>query len=224
MSDPAVAQHLDAFERERQGHIANVRAAFASIGADVFKPAAYVSLARWGWFIDDEHRHQSVESRKITLAVEKAAGDLLEALHAAREHAGVDDAEHIIDSSEDTNVCENILSDKDDWDEYYWSILRLSYCADQALKQGRIKSRGRPTLLSYQAFIKNLYDFYAAAAAECELPRKGYYEKNGEFSGPFVDLVERAQAILPLHMRLRERSTIGNRIVAALSGDIPPTG
>jgi hypothetical protein len=214
-------EYLDEYDRVMAERMEVLRRAFGRAGIDLpVQPmrGALWSVALWGHMLPTELRFQDPESRRLIQAVERHALALSAALGDAWEYSGFDAEERDWpeDTGEKVNVCETFFSG-DPKAECAWAVASIAFGASQALRTGRAPAgRGRPPLLTYYRFVRDLHELYVTVSKS-----KGFYEKDGTAHGPFVELVIEAQQILPDQLRLRERTTIANRVLQAFTVEIP---
>lgn len=199
-----------AFMRRRTSIKATITEAFARAGTTP-QENSIGWLSRWGWWISDDFLFQDTEARRLTKAVSDAAMCLYAALNAARQYSRVDEPEEDFDEEHKINTCLNMFHFSSDADEMTADVLLIAMRADEALNTGLVHKKGQPPLVAYYAFVRDFYEIYRMSSASV-----GYYKTNSGAEGEFIDLIEHAQKILPRRMRLAVRSTIGNRVLAAL--------
>ncbi|GJE49946.1 hypothetical protein GOFOIKOB_2987 [Methylobacterium tardum] len=176
-------------------------------------------LSRWGWWISDEFLFQDTEAHRLTKAVSNAAMNLYTALSEARHHSKIDDTDEDSDANSKINTCLNMLQYTSDADEMAANVLTIAMRAEEALRVGLVHKKGQPPLIAYYAFVRDFYEVFRTSANAV-----GYYKTSNGAEGSFVDVIECAQEILPEKMRLSVRSTIGNRVLAALRESNPALG
>jgi hypothetical protein len=225
-SDLDVSSYLLEYNKRLLEAQETIRTAFAAAGIEFDEREAWhlKRLSHWINGADGSFRFQDPDSRKLIEKVSDRAHDLLEALGEAWAYSGFKDAIEggaplPNDEGSKVNVCETFFGEDPEagCTELVWAIC---YAAQEALRHGLVKEgkRGRKPQLGYYQFIRELHDLYVGKTGE-----KGFSRQSeAEPKGPFVDLAVAAQAILPMGLRIRERSTIAWRILAAVDGDGEP--
>lgn len=211
-----VSSHIADFHNEQIEREKVLREAFAAAGVklETEDDPSIRELASWAVIVPEYLVHQDSDSRKLLEVVRDTANDLRLAIAAVAERADEPGSGLNVRA---VNICD--YTSVPLLEETALLCLQLELHAESVLKIGRRPGRGQPPLLAYYAFVRRLHELYMERR---QSPAgKGFYEKGGTGQGPFVDLVEAAQRILPVAMRLRERSTIGNRVLQAFTVSIP---
>jgi hypothetical protein len=88
----------------------------------------------------------------------------------------------------------------------------LEWSTGRALQRGIHASHGKSkTLVEYMVFISWLYDLWAAKKSQI-----GAYKSGGRYTGPFVQLVERCEELLPSDLRPPSADARGKRVARAI--------
>lgn len=200
--------------------VSDFRARFAAYGAPLFPTDEryLLQLAHWyqGPIHYDHLQHQDVETRRAVEDVHRKAEELFAAIARAFELSGLHpEVEHT--TGDRINVAETLFDMDETEGEMAWMVTAISMRASGALGVGRPPGRrGQPPKLAYYQFVRDVHALYQARAG-----KKGYREIGGSAEGPFIELFAEAQAILPVGMRLKERTTIANRVLQAFTVSIP---
>jgi hypothetical protein len=191
--------------QRRADATAAIQAAFAAVGVDVGFSEA-MRLGEWVDNIESRVRFQDLVSAEHVRAIRDAALQLINAISAASELSDEDDGARV-------NVWPYVFDYDEDRDFLQLNLALLVQRTEMALGMGQQpQGRGRPPNVTYTAFVRELHDLYVSKTGE-----RGFYRTtSGSASGPFVDLTIEAQKILPIDLRLNERSTIANRILSAI--------
>jgi hypothetical protein len=210
-----------------QEHENRLRAAETTI-RNAFQAAGVALRSEDDWYLrklshwyqgpnSPDIQYQDPHSRHLVQTVRAKAIDLMEAISEAHEYSGFDDPDWPNAESEKLNLCELFFSE-DPEAEFVLNVWAIAASAEELLKYGKVpQGRGRPPLIAYYRFVRELHDLYFGLTG-----KKGFYEKAGSAEGAFIDLVASAQAILPSFMRLRERTTIANRVLQAFTAENQP--
>lgn len=86
----------------------------------------------------------------------------------------------------------------------------LLVAAEQALTTGTATRKGRPPRLVYHQFVDRLASVWAAKRND-----PGYRVDGDSYSGPFIDLVEDCQSLLPAELQAPTTSEVANRVATA---------
>jgi hypothetical protein len=206
-----------------------IRTAFTAAGVKLTEmDEPYIArMAHWYQGpVYGQTRFQDPHSRKLVENIEKKAWELFDSMRDAFRYSGFAEACEAGDSEEQANwpnddgekvnVCETFFSE-DNRGEMMNEVVAILMASYEALRFGRVQSgAGRPPLLSYYVFIRELHELFYARTKS-----KGYYEKGATAHGAFIEVVVAAQGVLPEWMKLRERATIANRVLQAFTVEIP---
>jgi hypothetical protein len=148
---------------------------------------------------------QDPTSRQLLDRLERVASQFGEVVEEVWEY-GLDDA-----GAGKLNLCEGFFPDQASCDAVLGTAIAVIHAA-QAQKRFGIKprGRGRQPLYPFYDFTRRLHAIYSFKTEQ-----KGFYEKDGTAVGDFIDLVFKAQSILPREMRHSDIRTVGNRILEA---------
>jgi hypothetical protein len=100
-----------------------------------------------------------------------------------------------------------------DWIAEFIDLLNdVEWAAAHALKAGVHAPHGKSNMLiEYTIFVRGLYDFWMAKKSEV-----GVYKSGGCWTGPFVELVERCEELLPPSLRPPSANARGKRVARAV--------
>jgi hypothetical protein len=103
-------------------------------------------------------------------------------------------------------------SDHDHFGAFIYMIDDLEWAAAHALDVGIRAAHGKSnTLFQYRAFVRELYYFWKAKKSEI-----GVYKSGGRWTGPFIELVERCEELLPAYLRPPSELARGKRVARAI--------
>jgi hypothetical protein len=107
----------------------------------------------------------------------------------------------------------NYDHDHSRWIENFIDMIKaLEWSADHALEMGVRAPHGKSnTLFEYTLFVRGLYDFWTAKKSQI-----GVYQSGGRWTGPFVELVERCEELLPAELRPPSAEARGKRVARAI--------
>jgi hypothetical protein len=106
----------------------------------------------------------------------------------------------------------------EDYEQSQWikdfnvKIDELSWSAACALNVGVYTPHGRSKiLLEYTFFVHRLYDFWRAKESTI-----GVYKSGGRWTGPFVEVVEKCEELIPIDLRPPSANARGKRVARAI--------
>jgi hypothetical protein len=99
------------------------------------------------------------------------------------------------------------------WMQNFVGMIRdLEWSAARALEKGIHAPHGKSkTLAQYTFFVRGLYDLWAAKTSQI-----GVYKSGGRYIGPFVEIVERSEELLPSELKPPSAEARGKRVARAI--------
>lgn len=169
------------------------------------------TVATWAYNLPTECRFEDPESRALIEEAQRAANHLSNLLQQIKEYGDRPETDKV-------NVCSYLFDYEDSYDYVQEALFHLSVgtlrITERFYGDGlglQKEGRGRPPLLAFHRFIRELHEVYVAKAGQ-----PGWYPSDGTALGPFVELVHAAQKILPKEMRQDDIRTTGYRVLSAL--------